>query len=107
MKEFTFKTPTEQESFGFRFKLQPGEVITPGSAVWEVRVLKGVDANPSNLIGGTPLIEQLSDTLWLISCLLVGGLNNVIYVVSCRFATNFNPRIEEYGMLPVREGWTA
>lgn len=100
MKEFSPKTPTEQENFGFEFVLDDDEVITPGSAVWEIRVYKGTDANPSAMLGASPTISGNK-----VSCLIIGGLNGVIYTMSCRVVTNKNPRLEEYALLHVKEGW--
>lgn len=97
MKPFSPKTPSAEELFGFNFILQLPAGVTIASAQWIVTVLKGVDANPSAMLSGNPIINGTK-----VSQKIIGGLDGVQYCLTCIATTSDGEKIPLFASLWVR-----
>jgi hypothetical protein len=96
---FSPKRPNELVAltFDFKYLLSTGETFLD-SGIWNVAVYSGEDASPSSMIVGTP---NLSGTE--LSQRVEGGVDTVIYLVTCKTDTSFNQTFEGAGLLKVTD----
>lgn len=97
MKPFSPKTPSAEELFAFNFILQIPSGVTIASAQWIVTVLQGVDANPSAMLSGNPIINGFK-----VSHKIIGGLDGVQYCLTCIATTSDGEKIPLFASLWVR-----
>jgi hypothetical protein len=96
-KGFSPKTPAGEEFFTLNFvrELAPNETIL--SAEWTVAVMQGVDANPSAMLSGSPVIVGTK-----VSQKLIGGVDGVQYCLTCVATTTGPQKIPLFDTLWVR-----
>lgn len=77
------KRPIEREFFAFDYRalLAAGEVID--EATWSIAVAQGADAAPAAMLSGSPVINGTK-----VSQLVIGGVNNVQYLLQCTAETS-------------------
>ena len=93
------KQPGEQEYFAFDFELSLDDDETIESATWTVAVVQGTDPSPSAMLSGSPIVDGSK-----VSQMIIGGLSDVQYRLSCQAVTNLGQTLELYDTLWVRTG---
>lgn len=81
-------------TFNFGSRLSAGETISAGGCA--VEVFSGVDANPSALLSGAATLDG-EDIIQQIT----GGLEGVVYLISCQADTSDNNVLINQGKVAV------
>jgi len=93
---FSYKITSENEQFTFDFVdvLSPGETIL--TATMSVEVKSGTDANPNDILNGTPAISDSR-----VAQRIYGGLDGVIYRLVLSITTSLTNTYTTVADLPV------
>jgi hypothetical protein len=83
---FSPKTPTDEEYFAFNYGRILPAGVTIVSAEFFMTVIDGVDANPSAMLSGAPVIVGLK-----VFQRVIGGVDGVKYCLKCRATTSESP----------------
>lgn len=89
---FTNKVATDEEFFTFDYveDLASGETIV--SALWAIAVVTGTDPAASSMLFGASSISGSKVTQ-----MVINGLNNVRYLLTCQATTSNGQKITKYG----------
>lgn len=99
MKTFSDKDPAEKIFVVFDFsKIITDKVESISGVSFSVTVATGVDASPSAILSGSPILKPKEA-----SHLITGGVNGVSYIITCTADTTRGQRLKGIATLPVKD----
>ena len=87
-------TEVLKQPFNFASQLSSGETIS--TAATTVVVYRGVDASPSSVLSGGSSISGTGVTQGL-----QGGVDGVVYIVTCQITTSLGQTLTQWGYMAV------